>query len=131
MKEEHNSTAAYANNKPCQRTSTRTALSAFELQICLSWRVDFNLFSYSFTLSSVPVTPFSRLIFIAIFYPSKRKERKMKGGWKEKKGELKCHQERGGGEILYRFPSFMFEWIKVDCLNAASRKLLLSHKTLC
>lgn len=51
-------------------------LSAFELLPCLSWRVLFNLFSYSFTLCSLPVTPFSRVIFIAIYYPSKKKKKK-------------------------------------------------------
>lgn len=51
-------------------------LSTFELLPFLSWRVLFNLFSYSFTLCSLPVTPFSRFIFIAIYYPSKKKKRK-------------------------------------------------------
>jgi len=63
-------------------------LSAFELQLCLSWRVLFNLFSYSFTLCSLPVTPFSRFIFIAIYYPSKektrKKEREREGGKRRK-----------------------------------------------
>lgn len=74
-------------------------LSTFELLPFLSWRVLFNLFSYSFTLCSLPVTPFSRFIFIAIYYPSKkRKERE--GGWKEKKRELKCHQKMRGGDFV-------------------------------
>ncbi len=78
-------------------------LSAFELRLCLSWRVLFNLFSYSFTLCSLPVTPFSRFIFIAIYYPSKeknKKEREREGGWKEKKRELTCHQKMRGGDFL-------------------------------
>lgn len=47
----------------------------------------------------------------------------------EKRVEMPSEKE-GGEEILYRFPSFMFNRIKVDCLNAASRERLLS-KTLC
>jgi len=74
------------------------ALFAFELLPCLSWRVVFNLFSYSFTLCSLPVTPFSRFIFIAIYYPSQKERKKeRKGGWKEKKRELKCHQKKEVG----------------------------------
>ncbi len=107
-------------------------LSAFELRLCLSWRVLFNLFSYSFTLCSLPVTPFSRFIFIAIYYPSKektrKKEREREGGKRRKES---WHAIRKWGEeILYRFPSFMFSRIQVDCLNATSREGLLSKTSV-
>jgi len=109
------------------------ALFAFELLPCLSWRVVFNLFSYSFTLCSLPVTPFSRFIFIAIYYPSQkeRKKERKKGRVEREEKRVEMPSEKGGGEeILYRFPSFMFNRIKVDCLNAASRERLLC-KSLC
>lgn len=71
---------------------------AFEHRPCLTWRGAFNLFSYSFTPCFLPASPFSRFIFIAIYYSlgGEGKEKNERVG-KEKKRGIESKGTKEGG----------------------------------
>lgn len=71
---------------------------AFEQRPCLTWRGAFNLFSYSFTPCSLPAAPFSRFIFIAIYYSlrgEKKEKKEDRVGKKKKRGDTEGGEEGG------------------------------------